>query len=117
MLVRAVRALAWSWLFAACFLILTAYASVWRQRGLNALWELLGPHNLTNILAVALTLAPAFFLYQLAGSLHEKKRGKSLGWSAATVLTVTTVIGLLLLPITMGRNEAKYPHEHGKVRE
>jgi len=117
MLVRTVRMLAWVWLIAACSLILIGHASTWYRGGSAALWELFGPHIVTNSIAMGLTLAPAFFLSRLARGLQEKNRGKILRSTAALVVSVTAVALIVLLPITPEGNNSQHAGENGKARE
>lgn len=117
MLVRAVRALAWVWLCAACALILVGSASTWYQGGSGALWDLFGSHIVSNVLVFSITLAPAFFLYKLAGRIQEKNRGKILRSAAALVGSVTAVALIALLPVVLERSDMKQARENGKARE
>lgn len=116
-LVRFVRALAWSWFFAAWVLILVGYASTWYRGGFGALRELLGSHILTNFIAVSLTLAPAFFLYKLARGIQEKHRGKILRSAVALVVNIAALSVITLLPLALERDNTNKTAENGKARE
>lgn len=117
MLVHTVRALAWIWLFAACSLILGGYASTWHQQGFSALWKLLGPQNVVNLIAVGCTLAPAYFFHKLAGGIQEKNRGKILRATGALLISVIAVALISLLPVMLEGNNSKHARENGKARE
>lgn len=117
MLARAVKVLAWMWLFAVCAVILVASASPWYQGGFAALWELVGPHLVINFVFVGLTLAPALFLVTLARGIHEKHRGKILGSAAALLVSVTAVTLIILVPVWLAKNETQQARQTGKARE
>ena len=117
MLARAIKVLAWIWLFAACTVILVASAPPWYQGGFAALWELVGPDLVINCVLVGLTLAPALFLATLATGIHDKHRGKILGSAAALLVSVTAGILIILVPARLAKNEAQQARQAGKARE
>jgi hypothetical protein len=117
MLVRAIRVLAWMWLFAACAVIVVASASPWRQGGFAALWELVSPHLVLNGVFVGLILAPALFLATLARGIQEKHRGKILSSAAALSVSVIAVTLITFVPVRLAKNETEQARQTGKARE
>lgn len=73
LLIKTLHVLSKAWFTLAILFILTGYALVWYTQGFAALQEILSPFNITNIVAVIVTLLPGFGLKMLAGKLENKQ--------------------------------------------
>ena len=91
-LAKIVHILGWTWIAVAGFVIIAGYVMILFKEGLGALWETLSPHNISNFVAIVLTLAPGLVLLQLAKAIQLKLRGKCVAALVALPVTVGIVI-------------------------
>ena len=116
MLAKTIRVFGKVWLFGACFVFLLGYGATWYQSGFGALQELLSPYNFSNLIAVAIALAPAYFFDKLAGEIEAKERRKAF----RSVLGLFLSMGLLVLIVmlmSMKNNTNKEGDGDNRTRE
>ena len=74
MFAKTLKILGYTLLYAAIALIFFGYASKLYFQGFSALRDLLNPYNITNYLAVVITLAPGLALIWVSGWLKTKSQ-------------------------------------------
>jgi hypothetical protein len=117
MLPSAIRVLGKIWLYGVSILILLSYVFIWYQRRFSALQDMLSPYNFTNFIAVAITLAPGYFLHKLAGEIEEKQRGKALWSFGAVILSVAGVVLMVMLVVVGQDSEIRKANGNEQTRE
>jgi len=71
-LITALKAFGYVWLFLAGLVILVGIVGVWMNKGFSAVQDLFSPFNIANWLVTALTLAPGIGAVALADKLSGK---------------------------------------------
>ena len=66
------KAFAYVWLAAAVLLILAGIVGTWMKGGFSAVQELMSPFNITNYIAIVITLAPGLGALAWADRLQAK---------------------------------------------
>jgi len=116
MLVGAMKILGTVWLYGAGLVIVLGYGVIWYQNGFGALQGILSPYNFSNLIAVAIALAPGYFLRRSAEEIEAKERGKalrSLGAVLLSVVAIAVMVGLAL----RGNSESKQGEGNDRIKE